>query len=69
MTISPRRVHGSLILASVWPFVGEQEQLSSLIGDALLAASFLTYCGPLDHRSRAGLLEEWADTLARLVRA
>lgn len=49
--------------------VVEQEQLSSLIGDALLAASFLTYCGPLDHRSRAGLLEEWADTLARLVRA
>jgi hypothetical protein len=46
-----------------------QEQLSSLLGDALLSASFLTYAGALDHRSRAHLLDEWADTLTRLVRS
>lgn len=43
-----------------------QNQLSSLVGDALLSASFLTYAGTFDHRSRGMLVEEWRDTLERL---
>ena len=43
-----------------------QRQLTSLVGDALLSASFLTYAGIFDHRSRSLLLEEWSDSLEKL---
>lgn len=42
------------------------EQMSTLIGDCLLAASFLTYAGIFDHRSRKTLMEEWSVTLRGL---
>jgi dynein heavy chain 1 len=41
-------------------------QMSTLIGDCLVAASFLTYAGIFDHRVRRGLLMEWCETLAIL---
>jgi dynein heavy chain 1, cytosolic len=43
-----------------------QNQIGTLIGDALLSASFLTYAGIFDHRSRTQLLDEWVDTLEQL---
>jgi dynein heavy chain 1, cytosolic len=38
-------------------------QMSTLIGDSLLAASFLTYAGIFDHVARKKLFMEWADIL------
>ena len=38
-------------------------QMSTLIGDSLLAGSFLTYAGGFDHRVRRHLMGEWADSL------
>ena len=38
-------------------------QMSTLIGDSLLAGSFLTYAGGFDHRARKHLMAEWADSL------
>jgi len=43
-----------------------QRQLSSLVGDALLSAAFLTYAGLFDHRSRRQLLAEWSSALTAL---
>ena len=37
-------------------------QMSTLIGDSLLAASFLTYAGIFDHRLRRHLMDEWSDS-------
>ena len=34
-------------------------QLSTLVGDTLLAGAFLTYCGYFDHRGRKTLMQEW----------
>lgn len=39
------------------------EQMSTLIGDSLLAASFLTYAGIFDHLARQKLYSEWTDIL------
>lgn len=39
------------------------EQMSTLIGDSLLAASFLTYAGIFDHVARKRLFSHWADIL------
>ena len=41
-------------------------QMSTLIGDALLAGAFLTYCGAFDHRMRRELLAEWSLALDSL---
>lgn len=41
-------------------------QMSTLIGDCLLAAAFLTYAGIFDHRARKSLAFEWAETLEAL---
>ena len=41
-------------------------QMSTLIGDALLAGAFLTYCGAFDHRMRRELLAEWSLALESL---
>ena len=38
-------------------------QMSTLIGDSLLAASFLTYAGIFDHVARKKLFVEWTDIL------
>ena len=38
-------------------------QLSTLVGDTLLAGAFLTYCGYFDHRGRWTLLSEWRAAL------
>eukprot|EP00624_Nannochloropsis_granulata_P002468 evm.model.NODE_22336_length_4254_cov_36.411144.1 len=43
-----------------------QRQISSLVGDALLSAAFLTYAGLFDHRSRGRLLAEWSSALTAL---
>lgn len=43
-----------------------QNQMDSLIGDALLSASFLTYAGIFDHLSRISLWEEWVVTVETL---
>ena len=40
--------------------------MSTLIGDALLAGAFLTYCGAFDHRMRKELAAEWCDALDAL---
>lgn len=41
-------------------------QMSTLIGDALMAAGFLTYAGIFDHRARRLLQVDWADTIEGL---
>lgn len=41
-------------------------QMSTLIGDCLLAAGFLTYAGIFDHRMRINLAMEWSDILDTL---
>lgn len=41
-------------------------QMSTLIGDSLLAAAFLTYAGIFDHRARRSLMQEWTETLEGL---
>ncbi len=38
-------------------------QLSTLVGDSLVAAAFLTYCGYFDHSGRRKLLSEWRGAL------
>jgi dynein heavy chain 1 len=38
-------------------------QMSTLIGDCLIAAAFLTYAGIFDHRVRKNLKNEWSETL------
>jgi len=43
-----------------------QRQLSSLAGDALLSAAFLTYAGIFDYKYRQRLLAEWASILSAL---
>lgn len=42
------------------------QQMSTLIGDCLLAAAFLTYVGPFDHRYRMKLMMEWSENLEDL---
>jgi dynein heavy chain 1 len=42
------------------------KQMSTLIGDCLLAASFLTYSGNFDHKIRKSLLIDWCDVLDTL---
>eukprot|EP01041_Mallomonas_annulata_P000303 gene303-544_t len=42
------------------------KQMSTLIGDSLLAAAFLTYGGIFDHRMRKNLSSEWTETLESL---
>lgn len=42
------------------------EQMSTLIGDNLIAAAFLTYGGIFDHKIRRSLMMEWSDTLEAL---
>jgi len=42
------------------------KQMSTLIGDCLVASAFLTYGGIFDHRIRRTLLAHWTDTLTRL---
>jgi len=39
------------------------KQMSTLIGDSLLSAAFLTYAGIFDHRIRHSLFAEWSETL------
>lgn len=39
------------------------KQMSTLIGDSLLAAAFLTYAGIFDHKIRKRLWIEWCDTI------
>jgi dynein heavy chain 1 len=46
--------------------VSFDEQMSTLIGDSLLTASFLTYAGIFDSRMRKLLLAEWSDVLSTL---
>ena len=41
-------------------------QMSTLIGDCLLSAGFLTYAGIFDHRGRKQLLQEWSQILEDL---
>lgn len=41
-------------------------QMSTLIGDSLLAAAFLTYDGIFDHKARRSLQIEWSETLENL---
>lgn len=41
-------------------------QMSTLIGDSLLAAAFLSYAGNFDHRLRKQLLADWSDILEAL---
>lgn len=41
-------------------------QMSTLIGDSLLASAFLTYAGVFDHRMRSNLMLEWSETLETL---
>lgn len=41
-------------------------QMSTLIGDCLLASGFLTYAGIFDHRMRISLSMEWSDILETL---
>lgn len=43
--------------------VSFDEQMSTLIGDNLLAAGFLTYAGAFDYKVRRSLLMEWTDAL------
>jgi dynein heavy chain 1 len=43
--------------------VSFDEQMSTLIGDNLLAAGFLTYAGAFDYKVRRSLLLEWTDAL------
>ena len=42
------------------------KQMSTLIGDSLLAAAFLTYGGIFDHRGRRSLMNEWTEMLEGL---
>ena len=46
--------------------VSFDEQMSTLIGDNLLAAGFLTYAGTFDYKVRRTLLLEWTDALDSL---
>jgi dynein heavy chain 1, cytosolic len=39
------------------------KQMSTLIGDCILAGAFQAYCGNFDHKMRRLLLEEWSDLL------
>lgn len=41
-------------------------QMSTLIGDSLLAGAFLTYAGAFDHRVRKNLMTEWTESLHSL---
>ena len=41
-------------------------QMSTLIGDSLLAGAFLTYSGAFDHRIRKNLMTEWSESLHSL---
>ena len=41
-------------------------QMSTLIGDSLLAGAFLTYAGAFDHRIRKNLMTEWSESLHSL---
>ena len=41
-------------------------QMSTLIGDSLLAGAFLTYAGAFDHRVRKNLMAEWSESLHSL---
>ena len=41
-------------------------QMSTLLGDCLVAAAFLTYGGIFDHKFRRKLLNEWSDSLGSL---
>jgi dynein heavy chain 1, cytosolic len=47
-------------------------QMRTLIGDCLLSAAFVTYCGAFDYRTRTALVEEWRtvlDTVGVAVRS
>lgn len=46
--------------------VSFDEQMSTLIGDNLLAAGFLTYAGTFDYKIRRSLLMDWTDALESL---
>jgi dynein heavy chain 1 len=39
------------------------QQMSTLIGDCLLSAAFLTYAGIFDHKLRARLMLEWSEAM------
>ena len=39
------------------------QQMSTLIGDCLVAAAFLTYAGIFDHKLRARLMLEWSEAI------
>jgi dynein heavy chain 1 len=41
-------------------------QMSTLIGDCLLAGAFLAYAGAFDHRVRKNLMIEWSESLHSL---
>eukprot|EP01032_Pedospumella_encystans_P010301 gene10301-12053_t len=43
--------------------VSFDEQMSTLVGDNLLAAGFLTYAGTFDYKVRRSLLLDWTETL------
>jgi dynein heavy chain 1 len=39
------------------------QQMSTLIGDCLIASAFLTYLGIFDYRNRSKLINEWSEVL------
>lgn len=43
-----------------------QKMMSSLVGDGLLMAAFLTYSGFFDFKTRSDLMEKWKNTLDNL---
>ena len=40
--------------------------MSTLVGDCLISAAFLTYGGIFDHKFRSKLISDWKDALERL---
>ena len=75
MTVVTKRVaRASSLLASLeeekvrWAATSQSfdDQMSTLVGDNLLAAAFLTYGGIFDQKVRKRLLSEWSDTLENM---
>ena len=42
-----------------------KQQLFKLVGDTLIACSFLTYCGPFNQDYREDLLQKWRELLSQ----